>query len=107
MKKLDLVAKAANAVRFDRLYERLLRDREWRRNLVASTAIAAVSGAILFAYRRYDPEKTVENYFLREQGPLHAVAYHVMIGCSIVIMAAAAFNFRFVVFEVFRVVTTK
>jgi hypothetical protein len=100
------LSRVAEAVRFDRLYERLLKDREWRRNLIASTVIASVSGAILLAYRQYDPEKTVESYFLREPGTLHAIAYHVMIGCSIVIMAAAAFNFRFVVFELFSVMMT-
>jgi hypothetical protein len=80
-----------------RVRDRVVRDRGWRSSILTSAVVAAVSVAILLAYRSANPNKDAEQFYLREDNKL---AYRVMVGCNAVILASIAFNLRFVLFEV-------
>ena len=80
-----------------RIRTRNLSDRGWARSLAASLVIAAVSLAILLAFRHANPDNGAEHYYLREN---QKTAYRIMLACNAIILASIAFNLRFVVFEV-------
>lgn len=63
---------------------------------VTALAVAGVSGAVLMAYGYINPNREAEQYFKDHDSPM---AYRVMEACYIVILAAAAFNLRYVLFD--------
>lgn len=74
----------------------------WKRTPLTQThvtalIVAGISGAVLMAYRYMNPNREAEQFFKDNDRP---TVYRVMEGCYIVIMAAAAFNLRFVLFDV-------
>lgn len=58
--------------------------------------IAAVSGTVLIMYKWVNPDRQAERHFLEHD---NQVAYKVMEACYIVILVAAAFNFRYLLFD--------
>ena len=75
-----------------------------QREVVLAALVAAVASAVLLAYRIYNPDRAAENYFAAHasEGAHNRAAYRLMQICYVVIISAAAFNLRFVVFEVAR-----
>lgn len=63
---------------------------------VTALIVAIASGLVLLAYKWVNPDKEAERHFLEHD---NVAAYRVMEGCYIVILAAAAYNFRYLLFD--------
>ena len=63
---------------------------------VMAFIVAAVSGVILLVYRWVNPDQQAEKHFRDHD---NQVAYRVMEACYVVILAAAAFNFRYLLYD--------
>ena len=66
---------------------------------VTAFLVAIVSGVVILAYKWVNPNKEAERHFIEHE---NYAAYRVMEGCYIVILAAAAYNFRYLVFDVVK-----
>lgn len=71
---------------------------------ISALIIAGVSSMVLLAYHLVNPDREAEKYFLSGKGADESGSsewtYRVMEACYIVILGSAAFNFRYVVFDV-------
>lgn len=64
---------------------------------VTALVVVVVSGIVILAYNWINPDKEAERHYLEHE---NHVAYRVMEGCYIVILTAAAYNFRFLIFDI-------
>jgi hypothetical protein len=66
---------------------------------VTAFLVSIVSGIVILAYKWVNPNKEAERHYIEHE---NYAAYRVMEGCYIVILAAAAYNFRYLVFDVVK-----
>ena len=64
---------------------------------VTALTVAAVSGFVILTYQWINPDKQAERHYLEHE---NYIAYRVMEGCYLVILSAAVFNFRYLLFDV-------
>ena len=66
-----------------------------RPDLVSALVVASVAGMVLLAYRAANPANGVEYFYKLRHRPL----FHLIQLCNVALMAALAFNARFLVLE--------
>ena len=63
---------------------------------VTALIVAVVSGIVIITYKWINPNNEAERHFIEHN---NYAAYRVMEGCYIVILTAAVYNFRFLLFD--------